>query len=162
MIRTKWEYVKIVHVRSWDGLVRMHVCSFICSFICFIYFTKGKERRKYFNHGGIPWIEDINDNKPFSMSIKVEPACLSSQVRSWLIQSVKKKLSSASFLHISFDLCLTKDGQHRSSVSNTLSGSDFFIQESVAFWFDWKNVNWYVKINSSKTKNGHITLIYRP
>ena len=74
-----------------------------------------------------------SDNKPFSMSIKVDPACLSSQVRSWLIQSVKKKSSSASFLHISFDLCLTKDGQHRSSVSNALSGSDLFFQESVAF-----------------------------
>ena len=106
--------------------MRMHVCSFVCSFICFIYFTKGKERRKYFNHG----IEDINDNKPFSMSIKVDPACLSSQVRSWLIQSVKKKLSSASFLHISFDLCLTKDGQHRSSVSKTLSGSDLFLSRN--------------------------------
>ena len=106
--------------------MRMHVCSFICSFICFIYFTKGKEKRKYFNHGGIPRIEDINDNKPFSMSIKFDRACLSLQVRSRLIQSVKKKLSSASFLHVSFDLCLTKDGQHRSSVSNALSGSDLF------------------------------------
>ena len=87
--------------------MHVHVCSFICSFICFIYFTKGKE-------------------KPFSMSIKFNPACLSSQVRSRLIQSVKKKLSSASFLHVSFDLCLTKDGQHRSSVRNALSGSDLF------------------------------------
>ena len=65
-------------------------------------------------------------NKPFSMSIKFNPASLSSQVRSRLIQSVKKKLSSASFLHVTFDLCLTKDGQHRSSVSNALSGSDLF------------------------------------
>ena len=39
-----------------------------------------------------------SDNKPFSMSIKFDPACLSSQVRSRLIQSVKKKLSGASFL----------------------------------------------------------------
>ena len=61
------------------------------------------------------------------MSIKFDPACLSSQVRSRLIQSVKKtELSSASFLDVSFDLCLTKDGQHRSSVSNALSGSDLF------------------------------------
>ena len=67
-----------------------------------------------------------SDNKPFSICIKFNPACLSSQVRSQLIQSVKKKLSSASFLHVSFDLCLTKDGQHRSSVSNAFSGSDLF------------------------------------
>ena len=42
-------------VQSGDGLVGMHVCSFIC----FIYFSKGKEVRNikfrtYFNHGGIP------------------------------------------------------------------------------------------------------------
>ena len=104
--------------------MRMHGCSFICSFICFIYFTKGKEKRKYFTEFKISTI--TSDNKPFSMSIKFDPACLSSEVRSRLIQSVKKKLSSASFLHVSFDLCLTKDGQHRSSVSNALSGSDLF------------------------------------
>ena len=34
-----------------------------------------------------------------------------------------------------------------------------FIQE---FWFDWKYVNWYVKIQLKQNKNGQITLIYRP
>ena len=73
-----------------------------------------------------------SDNMPFSMSIKFNPACLRSQVRSRLIQSVKKKLSSASFLQVSFDLCLTKDGQDRSSVMRCLVVT-CFIQESVAF-----------------------------
>ena len=96
-----------------------------------------------------------SDSKPFSMSIKSDPACFSSQVRSRLLQSVKKKLSSASFLHVSFDLCLTKDGQHRSSVSNALSSSDLFYPGIIGVLIGLKKMlTGTLRFNSSKTKMG--------